>query len=112
MKGGTSLSKRFGLIDRFSEDIDIQIHPNNTVVKTGKNHDKLAHIASRRQFFDDVTTTLTVPDLKFQRDDSLGDLKYDTLLDGRYYHTSNLEFTGNLCVHVKLICKISYICYY
>ena len=27
LKGGTSLSKAFGLIDRFSEDIDIHINP-------------------------------------------------------------------------------------
>ena len=26
LKGGTSLSKGFGIIERFSEDIDIQIH--------------------------------------------------------------------------------------
>ncbi|MEM9103600.1 MAG: nucleotidyl transferase AbiEii/AbiGii toxin family protein [Pseudomonadota bacterium] len=73
LKGGTSLSKGFGLIDRFSEDIDIQIHPNNTTVRTGKNHDKPAHVASRRQFFDDIAMTLTVPSLKFQRDDSFDD---------------------------------------
>ncbi len=28
-KGGTSLSKAFGLIDRFSEDIDLVVHRNN-----------------------------------------------------------------------------------
>ncbi len=27
LKGGTSLSKGFGLIDRFSEDIDMHINP-------------------------------------------------------------------------------------
>src|SRR5437660_845078 len=40
LKGGTSLSKGFGIIERFSEDIDIQIHPNEPNVKTGHNHDK------------------------------------------------------------------------
>lgn len=40
LKGGTSLSKGFGIIERFSEDIDIQIHPSeNENVKIGKNHE-------------------------------------------------------------------------
>jgi predicted nucleotidyltransferase component of viral defense system len=48
LKGGTSLSKGFGLIHRFSEDIDIRIEPPAGMdVKTGKNQDKVAHIQSR-----------------------------------------------------------------
>lgn len=44
LKGGTSLSKGFNIIERFSEDIDIQIHPSeDDNVKVGKNHDKDSH---------------------------------------------------------------------
>ena len=47
LKGGTSLSKGFGVIHRFSEDIDIRIEPlAGMEVKTGRNHDKPAHIAA------------------------------------------------------------------
>lgn len=36
LKGGTSLSKGFGIISRFSEDIDIRIEPSEgRQVKTG-----------------------------------------------------------------------------
>ena len=73
MKGGTSLSKGFGIIERFSEDIDIQIHPNDDAVKIGKNHDKPAHIASRKQFFDDTTSHLNVSGLNFERDYNFDD---------------------------------------
>jgi hypothetical protein len=53
LKGGTSLSKGFGVIHRFSEDIDIRIEPPKELdVKSGKNHDKPAHVASRRAFYD------------------------------------------------------------
>ena len=53
LKGGTSLSKGFQIIDRFSEDIDIRIEPPpGQDVKTGRNHDKPAHIKSRRDFYD------------------------------------------------------------
>lgn len=73
LKGGTSLSKGFGIIERFSEDIDIQIHPQNDEVKTGKNQDKSAHIESRIKFFEDVTNTLNITGLKFFREPSFDD---------------------------------------
>ena len=53
LKGGTSLSKGFKIIDRFSEDLDVQINPPAGLdVKTGRNQNKPAHIESRRKFFD------------------------------------------------------------
>ena len=53
LKGGTSLSKGHKAIDRFSEDIDVLIEPPRGMdVKTGRNQDKLAHIESRRHFYD------------------------------------------------------------
>jgi predicted nucleotidyltransferase component of viral defense system len=73
LKGGTSLSKGFGIIERFSEDIDIQIHPPVGSVKKGKNHDKSSHIESRRQFFDKTAAELNIPDLIFSRDHAFDD---------------------------------------
>lgn len=73
LKGGTSLSKGFNIIERFSEDIDIQIHPQTDDVKIGKNHDKEAHIESRRQFFDQTNNQLKIIDLNFRRDTSFDD---------------------------------------
>lgn len=73
LKGGTSLSKGFGIIERFSEDIDIQIHPNDDSVKTGKNHNKAAHIESRKDFFDSNADNLAVEGLLFERDHSFDD---------------------------------------
>ncbi len=59
LKGGTSLSKGFGIIQRFSEDIDLRIEPPaGQQVKTGKNQDKPAHIESRRQYFDWLATEI------------------------------------------------------
>jgi Nucleotidyl transferase AbiEii toxin, Type IV TA system len=53
LKGGTSLSKGFQFIDRFSEDIDIRIEPPpDQDVKTNPNHTKPAHIESRAKFYD------------------------------------------------------------
>src|SRR3989338_11201110 len=53
LKGGTSLSKGYGIIHRFSEDIDIRINPPAEMkVMTGRNHDKPQHCESRRQYYD------------------------------------------------------------
>jgi hypothetical protein len=53
LKGGTSLSKGHQAIERFSEDIDVLIEPPpGHDVKTGRNQDKPAHVASRRAFYD------------------------------------------------------------
>ncbi|MBB1177681.1 nucleotidyl transferase AbiEii/AbiGii toxin family protein [Brevundimonas aurantiaca] len=60
LKGGTSLSKGYGLIDRFSEDIDILIHPTEPL-PTGRNHTKPAHIDRRRAFFDGLVPQLAIP---------------------------------------------------
>ena len=52
LKGGTSLSKGWGVINRFSEDVDIKIfQPEEMQVHTSKNHTKPRHKESRRQYF-------------------------------------------------------------
>jgi hypothetical protein len=61
LKGGTSLSKGHGIIGRFSEDIDILIEPPaERDVKTGKNHDKPAHVQSRKDFYDWLAKTIKI----------------------------------------------------
>lgn len=76
LKGGTSLSKGFNLINRFSEDIDIKIYPNSSLnLKTGKNHDKSSHIQNRKQFFDVLAKNLKAPDMTFHRDYNFDDEK-------------------------------------
>lgn len=76
LKGGTSLSKGFNLINRFSEDIDVQVHPKPELdLKIGKNHDKTIHIEARSKFFDNVSDKLTIQDLSFSRDHEFDDKK-------------------------------------
>jgi hypothetical protein len=62
LKGGTSLSKGYRIIERFSEDIDIRIEPPPELeVKCGKNHLKPLHIESRRNFFDWLAKSIQIP---------------------------------------------------
>jgi hypothetical protein len=75
LKGGTSLSKGFDIINRFSEDIDIQIHPAPTFeVKSGKNHDKKKHVDGRRAFFGNLADILVIQDIVFHRDHEFDDI--------------------------------------
>lgn len=61
LKGGTSLSKGLGIIDRFSEDIDIRIEPpEDQQVYAGKNHTKPKHIASRKTFYEWLTKSINI----------------------------------------------------
>jgi predicted nucleotidyltransferase component of viral defense system len=53
MKGGTSLSKGYKIIDRFSEDIDIYIHPPAAMeVEENPKKEKPKQIESRQKYFD------------------------------------------------------------
>jgi hypothetical protein len=62
LKGGTSLSKGFCLIHRFSEDIDLHISPPEGLdVKTGKNHTKSQHRESRKAYYDYLADTIEAP---------------------------------------------------
>jgi len=64
LKGGTSLSKGHGIIERFSEDIDIRFEPaEDHPLKTGKNHDKPAHIAACKAYFDWLAGQIEIPGL-------------------------------------------------
>lgn len=78
LKGGTSLSKGYQLVHRFSEDIDIRFEPPATLgVKAGKNQDKPAHQTSRREFFDWLAQQIKIPGLKsVMRDTDFDDAKY------------------------------------
>ena len=76
LKGGTSLSKGHGLIHRFSEDIDIRISPPSKLnLKTGKNHDKPAHIEGRRSYYDAIAKEIAIEDIEAKRDTAFDDEK-------------------------------------
>lgn len=70
LKGGTSLSKGFRIIDRFSEDIDIRIEPpEDRDVKTGRNQDSPAQVKSRKDFYDWLADTIDIDGIeKVERD--------------------------------------------
>ncbi|MBN1335048.1 MAG: nucleotidyl transferase AbiEii/AbiGii toxin family protein [Deltaproteobacteria bacterium] len=66
-KGGTSLSKGFGIIERFSEDLDLKLEPGTAAgvppVPNWKGG-KEAHERARRAWFDALASAIRVPGCK------------------------------------------------
>jgi hypothetical protein len=72
MKGGTSLSKGWGCIDRFSEDIDIRFEsPTGLNVKA----EKPSPIKARFAFYDDLAAKIKIPGVTVERNRAYDDEK-------------------------------------
>jgi Nucleotidyl transferase AbiEii toxin, Type IV TA system len=70
LKGGTSLSKGYHIINRFSEDIDIRIEPPpERDVKIGRNQNSAAQRKTRADFYDWLADTIKIDGIeKVERD--------------------------------------------
>jgi len=90
LKGGTSLSKGLGIIERFSEDIDIRIEPPEGMkVATNPNQQKLAHVESRKGFYDWLADTIKI--------DGIVDVKRDYEFDDKdYYRSGGIRFSYDI----------------
>ena len=74
LKGGTSLSKGYGIIDRFSEDIDIHIRTNFGLQTEGKE-DKPEIKNARKNFYDLLAKTIVINGIvSVERDYEFDDL--------------------------------------
>lgn len=63
-KGGTSLSKGFGLIERFSEDLDLKIELRDldAIPAVNWKKDKAQHVSKRIVWWQQLAAMLVVPD--------------------------------------------------
>jgi len=97
LKGGTSLSKGYGLIDRFSEDIDILIEPPGDMdVAIGKNQDKDNHRSSRKKYYDWLSSEIHIDGItNVERDYAFDDDKYRS--GGiRLYYSTKLSLNADI----------------
>lgn len=78
LKGGTSLSKGYKLIHRFSEDIDIYIKPPTEFgINENPNNIKYNNVQKRKEFYDSLATQITIPGIiSSERDTVFDDLRY------------------------------------
>ena len=61
LKGGTSLSKGYKIIHRFSEDIDIHISPPAKFgINENPKNNKLDNVKARKEFYDWLAKTIKI----------------------------------------------------
>lgn len=81
LKGGTSLSKGYKIIDRFSEDIDIHILPSIELnVESNPNKSKPNHVKSRKDYYDWLSQHISI--------DGIVAVERDTTFDDTHAYRS------------------------
>lgn len=104
-KGGTSLSKGFGLIERFSEDLDLRIDPGTVTglepVKNWKSDGSTA-VNERRSYFEKLAASIAVPGATVALDTSAVDSRWRGVEVRVQYPGRHLETLGALVPFVRL----------
>ena len=81
LKGGTSLSKAYKIIDRFSEDIDIHIHPDATLgINENPKNTNTNNVAKRLNFYNSLADEIKI--------DGIVAVERDTVFDDTDYYRS------------------------
>jgi predicted nucleotidyltransferase component of viral defense system len=81
LKGGTSLSKGFKIIERFSEDIDIFIKPPEEFkINENPNNNKARNVAAKKNFYDWLAEKMTI--------NGIDQVKRDHLFDNEQTYNS------------------------
>lgn len=61
LKGGTSLSKGFGLIDRFSEDIDLHINPPEELgINENPKNQNVNNIQKKKSYYEQLAKEISI----------------------------------------------------
>jgi len=87
-KGGTSLSKGYGVISRFSEDLDLKIESGSAAGMPADPNwkgEKETHIARRRAWFEALAAAIEVPTCTAEINDAFVDERHrSVVIDVRY----------------------------
>ena len=94
LKGGTSLSKGHQIIHRFSEDIDIHIHPPQELnVNTNPKKTKPNQIKSRKEYYDWLAENIAIDGIiSVERDTTFDDERYYRSGGIRLYYQSQTDY--------------------
>lgn len=118
-KGGTSLSKAYGLIDRFSEDIDLSMNRKPTESEKKKTKNSIVAIA------DDLGFTLTNPnDIQsrhnynkyvFEYDSLFSELPLELIIETSFYQAVYpvethpvYSFIGRFCENNNIVLPVTF----
>lgn len=98
LKGGTSLSKGYQIIDRFSEDIDIHISPPQELqINENPNNDNPTNRTKRKLFYDRLASEIKIDGIDFIERDFAFDNTRNYLSGGiRLHYTSVAPAVENI----------------
>lgn len=93
LKGGTSLSKGYGIIDRFSEDIDLHISPPATLrINENPKSSNPNVFAARKNFYDQLAKEIQIDGIiKVERDHAFDNTRTYTSGGIRLYYDNSTD---------------------
>lgn len=118
-KGGTSLSKAFGLIDRFSEDIDISLNRKPTEAEKKQIKNIIIDIGNRLGLIltnlDDIMSRRNYNKYVFEYDSLFSDIPLELLIETNFYqnaYPSEIRtigsFIGRFCKDREIVLPIHF----
>jgi hypothetical protein len=98
LKGGTSLSKGHQIIHRFSEDIDLHIHPPKELrVNTNPKNIKPNPVKSRKEYYDWLAENIIIDGIfSIERDMTFDDERHYRSGGIRLYYKSHTEYVAGV----------------
>jgi len=93
LKGGTSLSKGYGIIYRFSEDIDLHINPPKELrINENPNNSNLQNIKKKKDYYDTLSNEIKIPGIiHVERDTVFDDRKRFNSGGIRLYYKQTID---------------------
>jgi hypothetical protein len=93
LKGGTSLSKGYGIIYRFSEDIDLHINPPKELrINENPNNSNLQNIQKKKDYYDTLSNEIKIPGIiHVERDTVFDDRKRFNSGGIRLYYKQTID---------------------
>ena len=118
-KGGTSLSKAYGLIDRFSEDIDLSMNRKPTESEKKKTKTIITEIGERMGFKlanpDDIQSRHSYNKYVFEYESLFSEIPLELIIETSFYqavypvevHTVN-SFVGRFCKERGIVLPVPF----
>ena len=118
-KGGTSLSKAYGLIDRFSEDIDLSMNRKPTESEKKKTKTIILEIGDRMGFSlsnpDDIQSRHSYNKYVFEYESLFSDIPLELIIETSFYQAAYpvdvhtvYSFVGKFCKERGIVLPIPF----
>ncbi|MCK6596052.1 MAG: nucleotidyl transferase AbiEii/AbiGii toxin family protein [Bacteriovoracaceae bacterium] len=95
LKGGTSLSKGYRIIHRFSEDIDLKIlPPHGITIPQRKNQTSKTQVKSRKDYFEELASEITIDGVTTSRANEFDNDKFFSAGINLHFNSVTEQISG------------------